>query len=110
MGYRILVDENTSPRVAAMLRENGHTAAHVHTILEEGVDGREILEFARRNEYTVLSHDADFLDPDTTAGVTVLYYGDDTMETTDIAERVDGLAEWVPSEEDLPRVVNIGEW
>lgn len=110
MGYRILVDENTSPRVAAMLRDTDHTAAHVHTILDEGVADSDILGFARRNGYIVLSHDADFLDPETTTGVTVLSYGDDTMDTTEIAERVDDLAEWVPDEADLPRVVNLGEW
>ena len=35
MGYRILVDENTSPRVAEILRVKGHTATHVHAKLNE---------------------------------------------------------------------------
>ncbi|PSP47706.1 hypothetical protein BRC75_08930 [Halobacteriales archaeon QH_7_69_31] len=110
MGYRILVDENTSPRVAEILRVKGHSATHVPAILNEGADDRTILEFARRQEYLLLSHDPDFLDPETAAGVTVLYYGDDTMDTGDIAERVDTLAEWVPDADALPPVVNIGEW
>jgi arginase family enzyme len=110
MGYRILVDENTSPRVAEILRLKGHTATHVHAKLNEGADDRTILEFARRHEYLLVSHDPDFLDPKTAAGVTVLYYGDDTMDTGDIAERVDTLAEWVPDADALPPVVNIGEW
>ena len=32
------------------------------------------------------------------------------MDTGDIAERVDTLAEWVPDADALPPVVNIGEW
>ncbi|WP_254838816.1 DUF5615 family PIN-like protein [Natronomonas marina] len=110
MGYSVLVDENTSPRVAATLRENGHSAAHVHAVLEEGVDDRTILAFARRNGYLVLSHDSDFLALETGPDVSILYYGDDTMATHEIADRVDSLSEWVPDPTDLPPVVNLGEW
>ena len=69
MGYRILVDENTRPRVAEILRVKGHTATHVHCKLNEGADDRTILEFARRQAYLLFSHDPGFLDPETAACV-----------------------------------------
>ena len=37
MEYRVLVDENTSPRVAEALRGKGVAADHVHEALAEGV-------------------------------------------------------------------------
>lgn len=50
MGYRVLVDENTSPRVAESLRGKGHEAVHVLDALDEGVDDREIATFAKDND------------------------------------------------------------
>ena len=51
MEYRVLVDENTSPRVVETLRDDGYTAAHIHDVLLEGVDDDTIVEFARKNRY-----------------------------------------------------------
>ena len=61
MEYRVLVDENTSPRVAASLRDTGITAEHVHGVLSEGVDDDRIATFAHENDAIVLTHDPDFL-------------------------------------------------
>ena len=40
----------------------------------------------------------------------MLYYGDDTMDTYEIADRVDELITWVPDPEDLPPVTSLTEW
>lgn len=45
MTYRILVDENTSPRVAELLREKGHKAAHVSEALKVGATDQEIVTY-----------------------------------------------------------------
>lgn len=58
----------------------------------------------------ILSHDSDFLVQDTNEDVVVLYYGDDTMDSFEIADRVDKLTEWIPDPTDLPRIVNLAEW
>lgn len=106
----MLVDENTSPRVAESLRGKGVTAEHVTEALSEGVEDDTIAAFARENGFVVLTHDADFLDPATRSGVSVLYYADDTMDTYEIADRVAALTEWVPHPADLPPLTNLHEW
>jgi predicted nuclease of predicted toxin-antitoxin system len=110
MGYRVLVDENTSPRVAEALRGKGIAADHVHEALSEGVDDEAIAAFAREGGYVVLTHDTDFLDVETRGDVPVLYYADDTMDTYAIADRVAAVVELVPEPTDLPPIVNLNEW
>jgi predicted nuclease of predicted toxin-antitoxin system len=110
MPYRILIDENTSPRVAEALRGKGIAAEHVHEALSEGVADDSIATFAREGGYVVLTHDTDFLDAETRGGVPVLYYADDTMDTYAIADRVAEVIERVPEPTDLPPVVNLNEW
>lgn len=85
MEYWVLVDENTSPRVAEALRGKGVAADHVHEALSEGVDDESIAAFARESGYVVLTHDTNFLDAGTRGNVPVLYYADDTMDTYAIA-------------------------
>ena len=110
MEYRILVDENTSPRVVASLRDTGITAEHVYAVLSEGVDDDTITTFAHENDAIVLTHDPDFLSPETRSGVSVLYYADDTMDSSEIVDRVVELIEWVPNPEDLPPLTNLNRW
>ncbi|MBP1923726.1 rRNA-processing protein FCF1 [Halorubrum alkaliphilum] len=110
MEYRVLVDENTSPRVAESLRGKGISAQHVHEALSEGVDDDTIATFAREHGSVVLTHDPDFLDPETRSGVPVCYYSDDTMDSYDIADRVAELIEWVPDPADLPPLTNLNDW
>jgi len=110
MGYRVLVDENTSPRVAETLRGKGVAADHVHGALSEGVDDEPIAAFAREGGYVVLTHDTDFLDAETRGDVLVFYYADDTMDTDAIADRVAAVVELVPEPTDLPPIVNLNEW
>jgi len=110
MGYRVLIDENTSPTVADLLQDAGHDAIHVSRALEFGVSDAEIVEYARSRGAVVLTHDTDFLRPDVAVGVPILYYADDTLGPTTIVERVDELASFVPDSNDLPPVTNLGDW
>ena len=110
MTYRVLVDENTSPRVAELLRGKGHEAVHVHDALEEGATDDRLSEYAGSNGYCILTHDDDFLVPEHRRETRVLYYSSDTMTSYDIADRVDRVSRYVPDQSDLPSVTNIGEW
>ena len=44
--FRVLADENTSPDVAARLREHGRTATHVTDALDFGATDQEIVTYA----------------------------------------------------------------
>lgn len=110
MTYRVLVDENTSITVVELLRDAGHEAVHVTVALEEGVTDEAIVEYARDRDSVVLTHDPDFLDADVASKVPVLYYSDDTLGPSTIADRIDQLVAYVPDQRDLPPVTNIGVW
>jgi len=110
MTYRILVDENTSPRVAEILRGKGHDAVHVSTALELGATDEEIVDYASEQGYIVLTHDDDFLLPAYTEVVPILYYSDDTLDTYEIADRVAELTHYVPHSVDLPPITNLSTW
>ena len=79
-------------------------------MLSEGANDDTIATFARENGSVVLTHDPDFLDPETRAGVPVLYYADDTMDSSEIVGRVAELIEWVPDPADLPPLTSLNEW
>lgn len=110
MTYRVLVDENTSHRVAEILRGKGHDALHIHEALEEGVRDERISEYAETHGYAILTHDDDFLLPEHSQRSIVLYYSDDTLDGYEIADRVDSVVQYVPDMGDLPPITNIGAW
>ena len=110
MTYRILVDENTSPRVAASLSDEGRDATHITTALDPGVSDQEIIDYAATQGYAVLTHDDDFLRPKHTGAVPILYYSDDTLGVDDLVVRVETVIECVPSQADLPPVTFLDSW
>ena len=110
MTYRILVDENTSPRVAELLRGKGYEAAHVSEALEVGVTDQEIVTYASERGYVVLTHVDDFLLSEYTETVSILYYSDDTLDTYEIADRVTKMARYVPDPTNLPPITNLSTW
>jgi predicted nuclease of predicted toxin-antitoxin system len=110
MTYRILVDENTSPHVAELLRGRGYEAAHVSEALEVGVADEKIIDYAGEHGYVVLTHDDDFLLPEYTETVPILYYSDDTLDTYEIADLVDEMIQYVPDPNDLPPITNLSTW
>lgn len=110
MPYRILVDENTSPRVADRLRSNGHEAKHVNETVGDGTSDRAIVEFAAENGYAVLTADTDFLHPEHRRSVRVIYYGDGDLTVTEIVETIDRLSRIVPEQSELPRPTSLTAW
>jgi len=110
MTYRILVDENTSPRVVARLRERGHDAVHVTEALAAGVSDERILERAVDRGAVVLTNDDDFLALDPSQSVPILFYADDAIGSAEIVARFERVVEYVPDPADMPPVTNLGSW
>lgn len=110
MAYRVLVDENTSPRVAELLRDRGHDAVHVTAALEAGVSDDRIRARAAEREAVILTHDDDFLVPGGPPEVPILYYADDALGSAEIVARVERLTRYVPDPTDLPPVTHLGSW
>ncbi|MFO7778564.1 MAG: DUF5615 family PIN-like protein [Nitriliruptoraceae bacterium] len=57
---RLLIDENLSPRVARLLREAGHDAAHVVEVGLDNTDDAVILSAAADDARIIVTADTDF--------------------------------------------------
>jgi len=57
---KILVDMNLSPRWVALMADAGMEAAHWSTIGAHEAPDIEIMAYANRNDYVVLTNDLDF--------------------------------------------------
>ena len=57
---RLLVDENLSPSLAAMLRQAGHDAVHVNQVGLAGTEDPTIMAQAHREGRTVITLDRDY--------------------------------------------------
>jgi uncharacterized protein with PIN domain len=91
MGYRILVDENLDPQTVLFCRNRGHDAVHVEETLGKGTDDEEIAEYARNEDYVVVTNDRDFLDPERNRGLTVLLVAPEGILSV-VSPRADSLA------------------
>jgi predicted nuclease of predicted toxin-antitoxin system len=58
---RLLIDENLSTRVARLLREAGHDAAHVTEVGLGNTDDAEILDAAADGARAIVTADTDFV-------------------------------------------------
>lgn len=57
---KLLVDMNLSPRWIRLLTSEGFEATHWSSIGPVNAKDFDIMQFARANDYTVLTHDLDF--------------------------------------------------
>ncbi len=57
---KLLVDMNLSPRWADLMRQAGHEAVHWSTVGAPNAKDRDIMAFARTEDFIVLTHDLDF--------------------------------------------------
>lgn len=57
---KFLVDQNLSPRLAAVLVEHGHDAVHTSDRGLDGAHDEAVLERARTEDRTLISADSDF--------------------------------------------------
>jgi hypothetical protein len=78
-----------------------------YTKCSEGVVDGRIATFAYQNGAVVLTHDPAFLSPKMRSGVSVLYYAGNTMDASEIVDRVVVLIRWVPNPEDVPPLSNL---
>lgn len=57
---RLLVDMNLSPQWVDVLEDGGFEAVHWSVVGAGDAPDRALMKWAKRNEYTVLTHDLDF--------------------------------------------------
>lgn len=57
---KLLIDENLPPRLAALLSEAGHDAAHVRDLDAAGASDPQIIDLALTDGRTIVSADTDF--------------------------------------------------
>lgn len=57
---KLLIDMNLSPLWIKALETQGHEGVHWSQIGDPAAPDREILEYARKEEYVVFTHDLDF--------------------------------------------------
>ena len=60
MRLQFLVDMNLSPQWAPVLLNHGWQAVHWSSIGDPGASDKEIMAWARNNQYVVFTHDLDF--------------------------------------------------
>jgi predicted nuclease of predicted toxin-antitoxin system len=57
---KIIIDMNLSPDLVKLLQDNGFEAVHWSQIGAGNAPDREIMAWAKSNDYIVLTHDLDF--------------------------------------------------
>ena len=57
---KVVIDMNLSPAWVSPLERAGHTATHWSSVGSPNAADREILGWARQNDYVVFTHDLDF--------------------------------------------------
>lgn len=57
---KILIDMNLSPRWVKLFDDAGFESAHWSTIGAMNAPDKEIMDYAKTNDYVVLTHDLDF--------------------------------------------------
>ena len=60
MSIKLLVDMNLSPRWVEVLERNGWSAVHWSTCGDRDAADRIIMNWAKANDYVILTHDLDF--------------------------------------------------
>jgi len=57
---KLLIDMNLSPQLAGLLADAGYHAVHWSTIGKPDAEDSEILNWAKKNGYVILTNDLDF--------------------------------------------------
>lgn len=110
MSLRILVDENTSPKLITRLEETSIDAVHVLETVGAGSSDEEIAAYAESNGYAVLSHDTDFVSSTHAEQIPVIYYADDTIGIGNLRTKLLAIADVVNSNSDLASVTYLSSW
>ncbi len=65
---KLFFDENLSPRLASLFRQEYPGSSHVRNVDLVGASHSQIWNYCKRNEFTVVSKDTDFRDRSMTEG------------------------------------------
>lgn len=109
MALRLLIDENVDPDAVSELRSRGHDTVAVRDTdeLGTGAPDREVIGYARRHGYAVVTGDKGFVEPANRRDVAVVFCQDDDLRPREIGELADELDKYVPEQTDLPGVYHL---
>lgn len=102
MVYRFVLDENVEHEVGHRLRNYGHDIKHVDSVpsLGKGIADDSIAEYSLDTDRVIVTYDDDFvLKIDEDDYRAVLYVGDETLSTRQVADIVHAVTTAYPQEE-----------
>ena len=102
MGYRLLLDENIEHEVLHRLTADGHDVEHVDSVprLGKGTSDETIARYSLDADRIIVTHDDDFVeDVPPNRYRAALFFADDTVSATEIANVVDRMSRFYPHEE-----------
>lgn len=105
---QVLIDEDYSSVAAERLRDRGHDARSVAAALDKGATDAEVIEYADAHGLAVVTNDQDFLDPEYSKGMQVLFVHDERMPAHRLARVLDELDD-LAAQADLGRVYHVTE-
>lgn len=111
MGCRVIADENIEHRVVYRLDHYGHDVEHIDFVvpLGKGTSDEEIVQYSVEADRLILTNDDDFLrEFDEPAHNGVLFIGDETLSTTEIADIVHAISTAV-SQSDVTGIFYVSE-
>ena len=85
---KLLFDQNISFRVLRLLPDNFSDSRHVRSVGLNDCDDAEIWQFAKQNDFTVVTFDADFFDISVLKGFPpkIVWLRTGNLTTSEIAE------------------------
>jgi predicted nuclease of predicted toxin-antitoxin system len=102
MVYRLILDENVEHDVLHRLDNYGHDVKHVDFVpsLGKGTDDHPIAHYSLETDRLIVTYDDDFvLKIDEDDYRAVLYIGDATLSTRQVADVIHAVSQKYPQEE-----------
>jgi uncharacterized protein with PIN domain len=106
--WRFLVDEDTDPRTATALRDQGHNAVAVQESVGKGTQDPDVRAYAEETDRVLITTDRGFQRPERYRGITVLIVPDD-HDGPEVARRVLEIIEYAATPADLGGFVWLSE-
>lgn len=113
MAVTFLLDENIEPQVSHRLDAYGHPAESIEDVRELGLGATdtEIVSYSQKNERVILTYDDDFVtDYDPADYHCVIYFADESLSATQVADIVHKMAETYPESAFSGRQFGSKEW
>jgi predicted nuclease of predicted toxin-antitoxin system len=100
---KLLCDEHVPPAVANALRGEGIDATSLSEELGSGTKDTDLLDYAAKREYIVLTNDTDFVGETGHAGI--LYYDDQQVSPRILVCAIRNVDDRLPDEEPVDRTL-----